>query len=165
MSDKEVLQNRKQRKAFEKSYEKAQKQFKRMQDDAKETTKRVMGPVQEQMEKDIANGKTDFSLYNLILSIADYSKCATAQDSCRLTYEYTYPYMRRMNLRIKSLVAMAEKYKDNMSQEDLAYLKEITESNDLDPFRMATEILQKEQERARQRSKLGLKFYDGQVKL
>lgn len=158
MSEIEVLKNRKQRKAMEKSAEKADKQFKKMRQDIAETTKRTLGPVQEQYERDIASGKTDYSLYNMLLEIVSFKDSATSLESCRRVYESSYPYMRRMNLRIKALIATLEKYE--LSPEDTAYLTELKESKDLDPFKMATEVLQESQNRARQRSKLGIKFYN-----
>jgi len=148
----EVKENRLQRKAAEKSQAKAEKQYARMREDIKATQEVVMGPVKEQTEKDSTNGGTDFSLYNLILTLADFSQCATAMDSNRKNYECLYPHLRRLNHRLKSVIATLKKYE--LTEDDAKYLAEMEAQPDLDPLKMATEVLQKEQSSARQRSKM-----------
>lgn len=163
MSEDKKFINRKHRKSFEKSYERAQKQHARQREDIKKHDKEVLGPVQKQMDEEIARGGTDFSLYNLVLSIADFSQCATALDSCRKVYESLFPTIRVMNLRIKTLMAIADKYE--LSEADRKIIQELKDSPNLDPMAHAKGLLEQGKERARQRSKLGIKFYGGEVKL
>lgn len=147
------------KKAFEESHAKAEKQFDNMRKDAKATEERVFGSAADIYNHEVALGITpDFSLYNLVLSLVDFTKCATARDSNQKLYEGLYPYIRRLNAQNKTLRHTLAKY--DLSPEDRAYLDELNTAPETDPFTYATQLLNQIKERARQRSKAGLKFYN-----
>jgi len=143
---------------FEKSHERAKKQFENMHEDAKRVEKKVLGPVAERVQLEIANGGTDFSLYNLVLSTTSFKDCATSRDSNQRVYEAVYPYIRKAIQRNKSMLHTLKKY--DLSPEDRAYVEELEKSQDFDPFKMSADLLEQLKEAAKNRSKAGIKFYN-----
>ena len=93
----------------------------------------------------VNKGGTDFSLYNLVMSVVTFKDCETSLDCNRRLYEGLYPYIKRLN---NENILMRQLLKDH----DDPRLKEIFEIEpDINKF--ATETIKKITEAARQRAR------------
>lgn len=113
----------------------------------KESIQDLFGAQRAEAER-VANGGTNYALYNFVMTIHDFTHCKTAIDFGREMYRMLYPNILKLQ-RSAMLMAAA------MTDEQLAELGIKREELDLDG--MAVRELKKFQETVRARSKLANK--------
>lgn len=113
----------------------------------KESIDKVFGAQRTELER-MANGGTNYALYNLVMTIHSFKDCKDALEFGREMYRMLYPNIRKLQLSAQLMA-------DSMADEDLKALGIVRSELDLDEN--AKNQLLKFQEELKLRSKMANK--------
>ena len=105
----------------------------------------------------IQTGEVDYSLFNYILTVHDFSKCSDASESLFQFYRYIYHHMVDLQRSNEGLRGLCEQMLPHMNRAQRKIF-----DKDLDkksPFQMAQDFGKEIQKRAKKRSEAGIKSY------
>lgn len=105
----------------------------------------------------IQAGKTDFSLFNYILTVHDFSKCSDASESLFAFYRFIYQHLVDLQRSNEDLRSLCQQMLPHMNRAQRKILEADLEKKS--PFLMAQDFGKEIQKRAKSRSELGIQSY------
>lgn len=128
-------------------------QRQKFQDDVEQLTNEQKRVAEFRLQ----SGKVDFSLFNYILTVHDFSKCADASESLFQFYRYVYQHLQDLQRSNEALRNLCEQLMPHMNRAQRKIFDKDLEKKS--PFLMAQDFGKEIQKRAKKRSEAGITSY------